>query len=264
MNSFAIGGDADSCECERKSLGGPPGMRPRHVQENAGTCCCDNRPTEDAGEVVCAVREVVVTPGGNGRRVLWNQGASCSVDEPRTGERKHESGERPLNVLQGPEGPEDTKSHTELVDHEGGVHPISMIPCECVRGTTDQTHRRRREDERERDREVLEQRHCCRPTDRALNCEPQRLRGPAEAPRFQRQTLPPVDWNALCHVSYSALLGRVQRVAAWLSFSLTAASNPLAGRPPDGRVGQARASTPRLPGLAPAEGCSARERPVTG
>ena len=40
---------------------------------------------------------------------------------------------------------------------------------------------------------------------------------------------------------------------------------PLGGaRPPDGRGGQARASTPRLPELAPVGGCSARERRVTG
>jgi hypothetical protein len=31
----------------------------------------------------------------------------------------------------------------------------------------------------------------------ALSCEPQRLRGLIEAPRFQWHPLPEVDWNAL-------------------------------------------------------------------
>ena len=54
------------------------------------------------------------------------------------------------------------------------------------------------------------------------------LRDPTEAPEFQCQTLPKVDWNALWLVSCNRLLGRVQRVAAWLSFFQKAASNPLA------------------------------------
>jgi hypothetical protein len=104
----------------------------------------------------------------------------------------------------------------------------------------------------------------CGLTDWRFSCEPQRLRGSAEAPKFQCPTLPNVDWKELWLVSCNRLLGRVQRVAAWLSFFQKAASNPLAARPPDGRGGQARVSTPRLPELAPVEGCSARERRVTG
>jgi len=40
-----------------------------------------------------------------------------------------------------------------------------------------------------------------------FSCEPQRLCGPAEAPRFQCQTLPEVDWDALWLVSCNRLLG---------------------------------------------------------
>ena len=43
-------------------------------------------------------------------------------------------------------------------------------------------------------------------TDWRFSCEAQRLRGPAEAPRFQGQTLPKVDWNALWLVSCNRLL----------------------------------------------------------
>jgi hypothetical protein len=46
-----------------------------------------------------------------------------------------------------------------------------------------------------------------RPNGSALSCEPQRLRGSLEAPMFQCQTLPEVDWNELWLVSCSALLG---------------------------------------------------------
>jgi hypothetical protein len=45
-----------------------------------------------------------------------------------------------------------------------------------------------------------------RPTDWRFSCEPQRLRGPTEAPKFQSQTLPDVDWNALWLVSCNRLL----------------------------------------------------------
>src|SRR5262245_18382945 len=45
------------------------------------------------------------------------------------------------------------------------------------------------------------------PNGSALSCEPQRLRGSPEAPRFQRQTLPEVDWSMLWLVSCSASLG---------------------------------------------------------
>src|SRR5919106_3023189 len=41
---------------------------------------------------------------------------------------------------------------------------------------------------------------------RALSCEPQRLRGPPEAAKLRFQTLPEVAWNALWLVSCSALL----------------------------------------------------------
>jgi hypothetical protein len=47
----------------------------------------------------------------------------------------------------------------------------------------------------------------CGLTDLALSCEPQRLRGPIEAPKFQCQTVREVDWSTLWLVSCSALLG---------------------------------------------------------
>jgi len=45
------------------------------------------------------------------------------------------------------------------------------------------------------------------PNDWRFSCEPQRLRGPTEAPKFQCQTLPEVDWNVLWLVSCNRLLG---------------------------------------------------------
>src|SRR5919106_1465902 len=50
---------------------------------------------------------------------------------------------------------------------------------------------------------------------RALSCEPQRLRGPPEAAKLRFQTLPEVAWNALWLVSCSALLNsiRLRRIA---------------------------------------------------
>jgi hypothetical protein len=43
-------------------------------------------------------------------------------------------------------------------------------------------------------------------TEGALSCEP-RLRSPTEVPKCDARRLPDFDWNALCHVSCSALLG---------------------------------------------------------
>ena len=46
----------------------------------------------------------------------------------------------------------------------------------------------------------------CRPTDRR-SAAWHRPPTVSEAPKFQCQTLPRADWNALCHGSCSALLG---------------------------------------------------------
>ena len=46
-----------------------------------------------------------------------------------------------------------------------------------------------------------------RPADDDQRPEPQRLRGSTEAPKFQCQTLPEVDWGALWLVSCNRLLG---------------------------------------------------------
>jgi hypothetical protein len=49
----------------------------------------------------------------------------------------------------------------------------------------------------------------CGLTDWRFSCEPQRLRGATEAPKFQCRTLPKVGWNALWLVSCNRLLGCV-------------------------------------------------------
>ena len=59
------------------------------------------------------------------------------------------------------------------------------------------------------------------PNGPALSCEPQRLRGSLEAPEFQCQTLPEVDWNALWLGSCSALLDGALR-GGWNEMSKTA------------------------------------------
>ena len=85
---------------------------------------------------------------------------------------------------------------------------------------------------------VLRHRSSRRPTDRALSCEPQRLRRSIEAPKLQGQTLPEVDWGGLWLVSCSALLG-----------SRLATLNPLeemkGGRVVDLPVGEAAQDTAR-------------------
>jgi hypothetical protein len=43
-------------------------------------------------------------------------------------------------------------------------------------------------------------------TDRRFSCEPQRFRGPSEAPKVQCQTLPEIDWRVLWLVSCNRLL----------------------------------------------------------
>ncbi len=53
-----------------------------------------------------------------------------------------------------------------------------------------------------------------RPTDWRFSCEPQRLRGPTEAPKSRCQTLPELDWNALWLVSCNRLILREPPPAA--------------------------------------------------
>ncbi len=61
-----------------------------------------------------------------------------------------------------------------------------------------------------------------------FSCEPQRLRGPAEAPKFHCQTLPEADWSALWLVSCNRLLGGVPQAFA-LRCCVRIASQPTGG-----------------------------------
>ncbi len=66
----------------------------------------------------------------------------------------------------------------------------------------------------------------CRPTDQGFSCG-------QRPPRSQRHPdndarILPSQLKAALAVSYDRLLGRVQRMAAWLSFLRKAASKPLA------------------------------------
>src|SRR5262249_57908886 len=68
-----------------------------------------------------------------------------------------EAPEVPRDVAEGPEGPEARERDQELEADEGEMHPVALARVERVREPSDEAHRSGREDQREGDREVLEE-----------------------------------------------------------------------------------------------------------
>ncbi len=160
MNPMARRRRSQYPDQDGRSVRNADGVKPGRVRENnCGEAFNGEGPDDQSEEESAPHGIVIVPPGYDGGGTLRDECAGKEEEQPRAREEQKKRRQGPLDVAKRPETPKRDYDGYQTQTDEGEVDPIATAGLHRGWKTRYDSHGAERVNERERDREVLEEGH---------------------------------------------------------------------------------------------------------